>query len=58
VSLTQAPSMAAIMLWGMLLMALAFWFYTVALVLYRVRTLILQRESHATWVQQLDEVHA
>jgi heme exporter protein C len=44
------------MLWSMLLMALAFWFYTVALVLYRVRTLILQRESHATWVHELDEV--
>jgi hypothetical protein len=25
-------------------------------VLYRVRTLILQRESHATWVHELDEV--
>ena len=56
VSVTQGSSMAAIMLWGMLLMALAFWFYTVALVLYRVRTLILQRESHATWVHELEEV--
>jgi heme exporter protein C len=56
VSVTQGSSMAAIMLWSMLLMALAFWFYTVALVLYRVRTLILQRESHATWVHELDEV--
>jgi heme exporter protein C len=44
------------MLWGMLLMALAFWAYTVALVLYRVRTLILQRESHTAWVQALPEV--
>jgi len=35
---------------------LAFWFYTVALVLYRVRTLILQRERHVSWVHQLDEV--
>jgi heme exporter protein C len=58
VSLTKAPSMAELMLWSMLLMALAFWFYTLALVFYRVRTLILQRESHAAWVQQLDEVHA
>ncbi len=56
VSLTKAPSMAEIMLWSMLLMALAFWFYTIALVLYRVRTLILQRESHATWVHELEEV--
>jgi heme exporter protein C len=44
------------MLWGMLLMALAFWAYTVALVLYRVRTLILQREGHTAWVQALPEV--
>jgi heme exporter protein C len=56
VSLTQAPSMAEIMLWSMLLMALAFWCYTIALVLYRVRTLILQRDGHATWVQELEEV--
>jgi heme exporter protein C len=33
-----------------------FWLYTVALVLYRVRTLILQRERHAAWVQELPEL--
>ena len=53
VSLTKSPSMAATMLWGMLLMALALWFYTIALVLYRVRTHILQREAHTQWVQSL-----
>lgn len=58
VSLAKAPSMAALMLWGMLLVAMAFWMYSVALVLYRVRTLILQRESHATWVHELDEVRS
>jgi heme exporter protein C len=42
--------MAQVMLWGMLLMAMCFWLYTIALVLYRVRTTILQRESHAAWV--------
>jgi len=51
VSLTKSPSMAQVMLWGMLLMALCFWFYTITLVLYRVRTTILQRESHTAWVQ-------
>ena len=51
VSLTKSPSMAQVMLWGMLLMAMCFWLYTIALVLYRVRTTILQRESHAAWVQ-------
>ena len=40
------------------LMALAFWVYTIALVFYRVRTLILQREAHAAWVQDLPEVRA
>ena len=56
VSMTQAPSMARLMLWGMLLMALAFWLYAIALVLYRVRTLILQRERQAQWVQELPEL--
>jgi len=56
VSLTKGSSMAEVMLWSMLLMALAFWAYTIALVLYRVRTLILQRESHAAWVHELKEV--
>ena len=53
VSLTKSPSMAQVMLWGMLLMAMCFWFYTIALVLFRVRTTILQRESHTAWVQEI-----
>ena len=53
VSLTKAPSMAALMLWAMLIMSLAFWLYTIALVLYRVRTIILQRERHTDWVREL-----
>lgn len=53
VSLTKSPSMAQVMLWGMLLMAFCFWFYTIALVLFRVRTTILQRESHTAWVQAI-----
>ena len=53
VSLTKAPSMAALMLAAMLIMTLAFWVYTLALVLYRVRTLILQRESHTDWVREV-----
>jgi heme exporter protein C len=56
VSLTKSPSMAQLMLWGMLLMALAFWFYTLAIVCYRVRSLIVERERHADWVQALPEV--
>ena len=37
VSFTQAPSMAATMLTGMLLMALAFWMYSIAVAMVRVR---------------------
>lgn len=50
VSLTQAPSMATTMLWGMLIMALAAWAYTIAVALWRVRSLILERERNADWV--------
>ncbi|MEY2620129.1 MAG: heme exporter CcmC family protein [Pseudomonadota bacterium] len=52
VSLTRAPTMATVMLTGMLVMALAFWMYTVAVSLWRVRLLILEREQHARWAQE------
>ena len=52
VSLTKAPSMAAIMLAGMLVMTLAFWMYSIAAALARVRIIILEREHHARWVRQ------
>jgi heme exporter protein C len=42
VSLTRAPSMAATMLTGMLLMALAFWMYSIAVAMARVRCLIAE----------------
>ena len=51
VSMTQAPSMARIMLWGMLLMALSFWMYSIAIALARVRAIILEREQHTEWVK-------
>jgi len=44
VSLTRAPSMATTMLTGMLLMALAFWLYSIAAALVRVRCIIRERE--------------
>jgi heme exporter protein C len=44
VSLTKAPSMAATMLTGMLLMALAFWLYSIAVSLARVRCIIMERQ--------------
>lgn len=52
VSLTSAPSMAVIMLAGMLLMAAAAWSYTVAIVLVRLRAIILEREGNAAWVRE------
>jgi heme exporter protein C len=53
VSLTKAPSMATTMLWGMLVMALAFWMYSIAAALARTRTIILEREHGTRWVRQL-----
>ena len=53
VSLTRAPSMAESMLLGMLLMALAFWMYTIAVSLMRVRAIIMERERASAWVQEL-----
>ena len=50
VSLTEAPSMATTMLSGMLVMALAAWAYTIAIALWRVRPIILERERHTDWV--------
>ena len=44
VSLTRAPSMAATMLTGMLIMALAFWMYSIAVTLVRLRCLITENE--------------
>ena len=48
--------MAHIMLWGMLLMALCFWMYAIAVALTRVRAIILEREAQAIWVRELSEV--
>ena len=51
ISFTKAPSMATPMLLGMLVMALALWMYCIAVVLVRVRTLIIERERHVPWAQ-------
>jgi len=53
VSMTMAPKMAATMLLGMLVMALACWMYSIAAALVRVRCIILQREQQAEWVANL-----
>jgi heme exporter protein C len=45
VSVTRAPTMAATMLTGMLLMALAFWMYSITVSMVRVRCIIREREA-------------
>ena len=56
INMTKAPSMASIMLVGMLLMVFAFWAYSIAAALQRVRAIILEREKDADWVTRLKEV--
>ncbi|HTL27407.1 MAG TPA: heme ABC transporter permease CcmC, partial [Burkholderiales bacterium] len=55
VSITRAPSMAATMFAGMLVMALAFWMYSIAATLGRARAIMLEREAHMQWTQDLKE---
>jgi len=52
VSLTRSPSMATTMLAGMLIMSLAFWMYSIAVTLMRVRSIILERERGADWIRE------
>jgi heme exporter protein C len=52
VSLTAAPSMAAIMLTGMLVMGLAAWMYAIGAALLRVQAIIVEREAGAEWLAQ------
>jgi heme exporter protein C len=49
VSLTKSPTMAATMLTGMLVFALAFWMYSIGASLMRVRAIILERERNTEW---------
>ncbi len=55
VSMTKSPSMATTMLWGMLLMALGAWMYSIAVSLARVRLIIRERERELAWMQELGE---
>jgi heme exporter protein C len=53
VSLTSAPTMALTMLTGMLVMALAAWFYAIAVTLTRVQAIIVEREGNARWIGEI-----
>jgi heme exporter protein C len=49
----KGTSMHVTMLRGMLLMAGAFWMYSIGMALVRARAVILERESRARWVREL-----
>ena len=49
----KGTSMHVAMLWGMLLMAFAFWMYAIGAALVRARTLIIERERRTRWVRAL-----
>jgi heme exporter protein C len=51
ISMTAAPSMAKIMVAGILLMTLSFWAYAIAVTFMRVRCIILEREKNSDWVK-------
>ncbi|MDO9282404.1 MAG: heme ABC transporter permease CcmC [Methylotenera sp.] len=53
ISMGAAPKMVTTMLLGMLFMALAFWMYTIAVALMRVRCIMLERERASDWVKAL-----
>jgi heme exporter protein C len=55
ISMTKAPTMASIMLVGMLIMSIAAWFYAIAAAFARVRSIILERERQTEWVKEILE---
>nr|WP_315250782.1 heme ABC transporter permease CcmC [uncultured Duganella sp.] len=52
INFKSAPSMAMTMLLGMLIMALAFWAYSIAAALVRVRCIMLERDAHSDWSRE------
>ena len=55
VSMTAAPKMAATMLTAMLLMAVGFWLYSMAVILIRLRCVMLERNRQAGLSQRVFE---
>jgi heme exporter protein C len=52
VSMTAAPKMAAMMVTAMLIMMVAFWLYSIAVVLARMRCEILERQGRSGWLRE------
>ena len=55
INMGKASTMAPIMLKAMLIMMLAFWLYSVAVILTRARREIEDRERTAAWLQEIKE---
>jgi heme exporter protein C len=53
VTLSAAPKMQSTMLTAMLLMTLAFWAYSFAVVFTRARAIVLEQESDTEWARTL-----
>ncbi|MFM9835397.1 MAG: heme ABC transporter permease [Methylophilaceae bacterium] len=55
INMTKSSTMAPIMLKAMLIMMVAFWLYSIAVILTRTRREIESRERSAAWLQDLRE---
>jgi heme exporter protein C len=49
----KGTTMHVTMLWGMLLMAISFWMYSIGVALTRVRAIILERERRTQWARAM-----
>jgi heme exporter protein C len=49
VSMSTGSKMAATMLMAMLIMTIAFWLYSIAVILARVRCIVVERDSLPVW---------
>jgi heme exporter protein C len=49
ISVSKAPTMAATMFLGLMLMTFAFWAYTFAAVFARTRAIVLEQEGNRDW---------
>jgi heme exporter protein C len=53
VKMNGQTSMDETMLWTMLIMALGFWAYSIAVAMVRVRSIMLERDHDAQWVRDM-----
>ncbi|TKB89853.1 MAG: heme ABC transporter permease [Nitrospira sp.] len=53
VSMSTGSKMAATMLMAMLIMTVAFWLYSIAVILARVRCIVVERDSLPVWDEKL-----